>query len=310
MFGSSKYSIIFCLFHLFGWGLFSFRPIDSKIIILRRIFSSTAPFSILMSASASTATTTLVVGATGATGKHVVLQLLQQKQNVRAIARSKERLLNSLDEIVPKSSEDFAKSLEVTEASILDLSDEELQKATKDCDAVVSCLGHNMTFKGMYGHPRRLVSDAARRLCEAIEKNRSGEDDKVDESKKATKFILMGSDGVANPAGGDDKRSLGERIVLFLIRCLVPPHRDNEAAAAYIFSKTDNPKLEWTVVRPTDLINGSVSKYQLFDKPQGSLFGSGAATRANVAKSMVDLILTDDLWEEWKFKMPVLHDLN
>ena len=85
-------------------------------------------------------TTTLVVGATGATGMHVVLQLLQQKQNVRAICRSKERLLNSLDEIVEGSSQNLhiVARLDVTEASLLDLSDEELKKATKDCDAVVS----------------------------------------------------------------------------------------------------------------------------------------------------------------------------
>ena len=55
-----------------------------------------------------TTTTTLVVGCTGATGKHVVLQLLQQKQHVRAIARSKERLLALLDEISPNASTEYA----------------------------------------------------------------------------------------------------------------------------------------------------------------------------------------------------------
>ena len=64
------------------------------------------------------------------------------------------------------------------------------------------------------------------------------------------------------------------------------------------------------MIRPTDLIDGTVTKYELFPSPPGSLFGDGVATRANVAKSMVDLILTDILWSEWKFQMPVLHDLN
>ena len=58
--------------------------------------------------SMTTTTTTLVVGCTGATGKHVVLQLLQQKQHVRAIARSKERLLALLDEISPNASTEYA----------------------------------------------------------------------------------------------------------------------------------------------------------------------------------------------------------
>ena len=61
-------------------------------------------------------------------------------------------------------------------------------------------------------------------------------------------------------------------------------------------------------MRPTDLINGAVSKYSLYEKPQGGLFGAGQTTRANVAKFMVDMILNGDPWQHWKFKMPVLHD--
>ncbi|KAL7533362.1 hypothetical protein ACHAXR_005182 [Thalassiosira sp. AJA248-18] len=251
--------------------------------------------------------TILVVGATGATGKHVVLQLLQQKHNVRAIARSKERLLNSLDEIEPESSANLhiVSRLDVTEASLLDLSEDELEKITRGCDAVVSCLGHNMSFRGLFFPPRRLVTDAAKRLCQAIEATNESPSD------KPTKFILMGSDGVANPAGGDDKRRRSERAAFSLLRHLIPPHKDNELAAAYI-SSMNSPKIEWTVVRPTDLINAEKSsKYELFDKPQKGLFSGakeGITTRANVAKCMVDMILTVDLWEAWKFKMPVVHD--
>ena len=255
----------------------------------------------------TTTTTTLVVGSTGATGKHVVLQLLQQKQHVRAIARSKERLLALLDEISPNASTEYEDYLQVTEAAVLDLSDEELQNLCSGCDACVSCLGHNLTFQGIFGKPRRLVTDAVKRLCQAIETNQSKEQGV---SKKKVKFILMGSDGVANPNGQDDKRSFGERSLIFLLRYLIPPHRDNETAAAYISGKTENPNLEWTVIRPTDLIDGTVTKYELLPSPPGSLFGDGVATRANVAKSMVDMILTKSLWDEWKFQMPVLHDLN
>ena len=264
-------------------------------------------------------TTTLVVGATGATGKHVVLQLLQQKQNVRAVARSKQRLLDALDEILPNSSSDFADHLEVTEASILDLSEDELNKATCDCDAVVTCLGHNIDFKGIFFPPQKLVTEATQRLIKSIEANQTstphapneGDDDDNNSKKRVTKFILMGTVAVSNPAGGDNKRTFGERIVLFLLRYLLPPHSDNETAAEYIYTKMDNPQLEWTVVRPTDLINGPVSNYELFTKPNDPLFGGeGVATRANVAKCMVDMILTEKLWEEWKFKMPVIHDLN
>jgi len=120
-------------------------------------------------------TTTLVVGATGATGKHVVLQLLQRKQHVKAVVRSKQRLLDSLDEVAPNTSTEFSSSLEIQEASLLDLSDDDLMELTSQCDATVSCLGHNISIQGMFGHPRRLVTDATKRLYNAIEANQSKE---------------------------------------------------------------------------------------------------------------------------------------
>jgi hypothetical protein len=127
--------------------------------------------------------------------------------------------------------------------------------------------------------------------------------------KKKQKFILMGSDGVAHPEGTDDMRSFTERTILFITRYLIPPHADNEAAAAYLYGlDRETSNIEWTVVRPTDLIDGDVGQYSLYSKPQGSLFGSGAATRANVAKSMVDLLTDEKVWEQYKYSMPVLHD--
>ena len=166
-----------------------------------------------------------------------------------------------------------------------------------------------MSFKGLFCPPRRLVTDATKRLCQAIEATDNNEQSSAD--YRPTKFILMGSDGVANPKGGDDKRKFSERVVLSMLRHLIPPHKDNEKAAEYI-SKVRNPKIDWVVIRPTDLINAKgSSSYQLFAKPQKSLFGGekdGLATRANVALCMVDMIRDDELFEVWKFKMPVVHD--
>jgi hypothetical protein len=59
-------------------------------------------------------------------------------------------------------------NLSVTEASLLDLSDADLAHQVQGCSAVASCLGHNISLKGLYGHPHRLVTDASRRICEAI----------------------------------------------------------------------------------------------------------------------------------------------
>lgn len=247
---------------------------------------------------ATTNHTVFVAGATGATGKYLVKLLLDKSVKVRVVVRSKERMTELLAGIGAKDIS--SDQLQVTEAALLDLTDEQLEEQVKDCKAVVSCLGHNLTMKGIFGHPRKLVADATKRLIQAIDKNKNN-------SKTTTKFILMGSDGVAHP--DDDIRSCSERTIISIIRYLIPPHSDNEDAAAYLLEtlKTTGG-VEWSVVRPTDLIDGEPTKYQLYDKPIGSLFGSGTATRANVALCMVDLIIDDEKWNQYKFKMPVLHN--
>jgi len=243
-------------------------------------------------------TTTLVVGATGATGKWVVKLLLDQGQNVKVVVRSEERMISALKDIGGDT--DTSARFSITEAPLLDLSNEQLEELVKDCDAVVSCLGHTIDVKGMWGHPRKLVTDAARRLTAAM---------KASGNAGNSKFILMGTVAVANPNGKDDQRTFWERVLLQLLHYLLPPHADNESAAAYMHSLGTNSDISWTVVRPTDLIDGKpTGSYQLFDKPQGGLFGAGDVTRSHVAEFMTELILDENKWNQWKFKMPVIHD--
>jgi putative NADH-flavin reductase len=107
--------------------------------------------------------TTLIVGASGATGRLLVQELLNCGESVRVIVRVNSNL-----------SEPFTynhKNLFIIHASILELNDTEIAQHVKGCSAVASCLGHNMSFKGIYGHPRRLVMDATSRLCNAIRAN-------------------------------------------------------------------------------------------------------------------------------------------
>jgi len=244
-------------------------------------------------------TTTLVLGATGATGNQLVRQLLDQGQRVRAIVRSTERLLESLPDVKHDN-------LVVFEGTALDMTDDDLQKSVSGCDAVVSCLGHNMTFSGMYGKPRRLVRDSIKRVYETLQSVQPSSSSAAATSVP-TKMILMGSNGVANPDGSDDVRPLGERIVISLLRVLLPPHKDNEEAAEY-FSKTigqSSNTVEWVVVRPDDLIDGDVSEYKVYTKPYGSLFGGGETSRSNVAAFMSELILDDKIWMQWKYQMPM-----
>ena len=228
----------------------------------------------------------LVVGATGATGKHVVRMLLDKGHQVVAIARSEEKMRSLLP-----SDNNYGDRLTVEQLSISDLTPQQYKDLTKDCDAVVSCLGHNLTMKGMW-RDGYFVSATTRSLCEAM--------------PEKCRFIMMGSDGVSNPDGSDPKRSVAERTVLFLLRWLIPPHADNEMAALYL--SQNKSSFDWSVVRPIDLIAADVSEYEIFDTTHGSLFAAGTATRANVADMMTRLVVEEETWKKYKHAMPVLWD--
>jgi len=249
----------------------------------------------MIMASKNTISTTLVLGASGNTGRRLVEQLLAKEQNVRAIVRSKE----NFSKIIPQND-----NLKVIEAAVLDMKDAEFLDAVKGCEAVVSCLGHNMTFKGMFGKPRKLVTDAVEKSCKTIEELHPPE---------PIKFILMGSNGVDNPNGTDDRRTRTERLILSCLRTTVPPLKDNEEAAAFLSRDIgkDNASIEWVVVRPDDLIEGDVTDYEVHNKPKpGCLFGVGQTTRANVAAFMVDLIINDDTWKKWIYEMPMPQNVS
>lgn len=236
--------------------------------------------------------TTLVVGASGATGQHLVAQLLKQGQRVIAIVRSAENLPESLRK---------ENRLKIIEARILDLSDSEMAEHVAGCDAVASCLGHNLTLKGIYGRPRRLVTDAARRLCATIKANKPD---------KPVKYVLMNSSGCRN-RDLDEPISLGQKSVIALLRLLLPPHADNEEAADFLRTKIgqNDAMIEWTAVRPDGLIDeSSVTEYEVHPSPiRSAIFNAGKVSRINVAHFMATLIGNDDLWQKWKGQMPVIY---
>ena len=93
-------------------------------------------------------TTILVVGATGKTGLPLVEQLLDKNHKVRLVVRSSHKLSSKVLE---------NPNTIVKEAAVLDLTDEEMTEQVKDCDAVVSCLGHTGNFKGIFGEPKKAM---------------------------------------------------------------------------------------------------------------------------------------------------------
>jgi hypothetical protein len=190
----------------------------------------------------------------------------------------------------------------VIQASILDLSDAEMAQHVQDCDAVASCLGHTPSLKGMYGPPRRLVTDATRRLCEAIRANQPG---------APVKFVLMNTAGNRN-RDLDEPISFGERCIVGLLRLLLPPHVDNEQAADYLRTQVgrDDGIIEWAAVRPDNLVDrDEVTGYEVHPSPiRSAIFDPGSTSRINVAHFMARMIAKDDTWDRWQAQMPVIYN--
>ena len=236
---------------------------------------------------------TLVVGATGKTGKLLVEQLLEREQQVKVIVRSSEKM--------PKPIRDHP-SLSIVEASILELTDNEITEHVKGCSTVVSCLGHNLSLKGIFGRPRRLVTDATRRLCDAI---------RAYPSEQPSKFVLMNTTGNRN-RDLDEPISFAQRCVIGLLRVCLPPHADNEDAADYLRMEIgqNNKTIEWVAVRPDGLIDlDTITEYELHASPtRSAIFDAGKTSRINVGHFMADLITEPKIWLEWKGRMPVIYN--
>ncbi|MCK6263849.1 SDR family oxidoreductase [Vibrio sp. ZSDE26] len=239
----------------------------------------------------------LVLGASGKTGRLLVSQLLAKQLYVRVIVRSTTDFLALFPNDLSKESR-----LSVTEANILELSDQALQDQIKPCGAVISCLGHNLNLKGIYGQPRHLVTDSVKRISEIV-------NNRVEHVP--IKFILMNTTGNQNRKEGE-KVSFAQHVIICLIRKLIPPHKDNEDAADYLqhHIKKASEKMEWSVVRPDGLIDEpSHSEYDLYFSPiRSAIFDAGKTSRINVAHFMTALVTDSNLWAQWKTKMPVIYN--
>ena len=235
----------------------------------------------------------LVAGATGATGRLLVEQLLQTGHQVHVVVRDPARISEHLI---------GHEGLSVTTGTVLNMDLEELSGLLKDCDAIASCLGHNLDLKGMYGKPRRLVADSVRRICSAIEDT---------QPEQPVRVVLMNTTGNSN-RDLKEPASFGQRLVVGLLRVLLPPQADNEQAADYLRIRIgqNNESVEWVAVRPDTLINeDQVTEYEIHPSPVRSpVFNPGKTSRINVAHFMAKLITDDQTWNEWKGRMPVIYN--
>lgn len=235
----------------------------------------------------------LVVGASGVTGQLLVTDLLKRDTEVTAIVRTSSSLKNTFE-----SNPNYRE----VSASITEMSDNELSPLLKDCDVLLSCLGHNLNFRGMFGEPKRLVTDTIEKVSRVIESLKPD---------KKVKVILMNTTGNSN-RDIPEKPPLSQRFVISILRLLLPPHVDNEQAADFLRTCIGQSHLfiEWVAVRPDSLTDEvEVSEYEIHQSPtRNAIFDAGSSSRINVANFMANLATDSELWDVWRGKMPVIYN--
>lgn len=236
--------------------------------------------------------TVLVLGGTGATGRLVVQNLLEQGHKVIAIVRREHECLQPYTQM-----ENYQQII----ASISEMKVETLMPHMNKCDAVMICLGHNLTFNGIYKEPRKLVTGAVQLCKQTIEQL---------QTTKKIKVMLMVSSGVSN-RDIQESAPVSQRLAVGLIRTLLPPHADNEQAADVLRVEVgqEHDQIEWVAVRPDALTNDMEHAYDMYISPiRNVIFNSGKTSRMNVARVMTDMLDDDLLWSNWRGQMPVVYD--
>jgi nucleoside-diphosphate-sugar epimerase len=232
----------------------------------------------------------LVLGASGATGKLVVQQLLKKNIQVRIVVRESAILPNQISD---------DKSIEVIKGNINDFEIAKINDLVKNCDSIVCCLGHNISFKGILGPPHKLVYNTVVKIIEALQSREPN-----------PKFILMSTTAYTNRNTGE-VNSFGEKIVFSLLKVLLPPHKDNMLAADHLVYKLGSKtNIDWVAVRPDSLFDeDNVSEYEIHNnKIRSPIFNPGKTSRINVSNFMIELVTNNQLLQEWKHKTPVIYN--
>lgn len=235
----------------------------------------------------------LVFGASGNTGRHLVTQLLEKGIKVIAITRS-EHWIN--EDLRANASFEY-RLLEVS-----NLDTDKYLTLINGVHYVFSTLGHNISVKGIWGNPRKLVTKTISNICKSIIHLKP---------EMRVKLVLMASSGCENKML-DEIQPLSQKVAVSVIRALIPPHSDNETAVSTLVDKIglNHQYIDWCIVRPDTLIDDDkVNHYDLSPSPtRNVIFNPGKTSRINVANVMSSLVTEDELWQKWRGKMPVIYN--
>lgn len=229
----------------------------------------------------------LVVGGTSTTGRRLIRELLDFGHHVTAIVASRQRLIADLDELPPQG---LLHVVEARSLSRCSLSDFELQRVMRQVDVVFCCLESSFWR-------RRLITRAVKRLTKA-----------AIASPRTKKFVLLGSDCVVHPL--DSPIPVWESLAVVILGFCIPSRADHNRAARYLYNSRDDDLLEWTVIRAPSVSVENNMVWQLLDMSSLLCLNDNLVTAGptpnRVASYMVQMIRQREIWNKYKFQMPIL----
>lgn len=195
-----------------------------------------------------------IVGATGGTGRQLVAQALERGWSVTALVRNPRRL--------PIRHE----NLRVVVGNVFDV--EALREAIRGSDAVVSALGHKRWF-----YPNRILSAGTQNIINVMR------------DERVRRFVCETSLGV-----GDSFGRMGLWYTLFVVPFILPLYYWDKNRQERVIRDSG---LDWVIVRPAALTNGSKRGRYRHGPHVGSWILTLRISRADVADFMLNQ-LSDD----------------
>jgi len=193
----------------------------------------------------------LIIGGTGKTGRELIGQSLQEGHDITALVRN------------PSNLKIEHSNLHVVKGDVLDL--ETLNPVIKDQDVVISSLGHKKFFI-----KTSILSRGTKNIITSMENN------------QVKRFICITSLGI-----NDSKYKLGLYYTLFTIPFILFFYfRDKSKQEKLIM----NSSLDWTIVRPGQLINGKKRGIYKHGLNLGHYILTKMVSRADVAHFIINLL--------------------
>jgi len=193
----------------------------------------------------------LIIGGTGKTGRELIKQGLDQGHFITAMVRNPAKLRNDN----PK--------LKVIKGNVL--IPEDLEIAVQGQDAVLSALGHKRFFI-----KTSILSKGTKNIISAMDKT------------NVKRFICITSLGIQ-----DSKFRLGLYYTLFVIPVILFFYFRDKAKQERLIMKS---KLDWTIVRPGQLTNGTKRTTYSHGPKLGSYILTNMISRKNVAHFMLNQV--------------------